>query len=155
MPALGAATQADGVGQNVVSAALRHARGHAIANPLAVSTLGALGPLGLLCCYGEHVKRRSFLAALAAPLIAAPTLEEIERLTWRRRYWNGCSFEDVYEFVGREALKALEMKRVYARVAAIANQLDSSARLNYERYFEPRGRIGDTINVRRPLRFST
>lgn len=36
--------------------------------------------------------RRSFLAALfAAPLIARPTLEEIERLTWRRRYWPGWS----------------------------------------------------------------
>jgi hypothetical protein len=33
------------------------------------------------------MNRRSFLAVLAAPLIAQPTLEEIERLAWRRRLY--------------------------------------------------------------------
>jgi hypothetical protein len=38
--------------------------------------------------------RRSFLAALAAPLIAKPTLEEIERLGGRRRFFPGWSPTD-------------------------------------------------------------
>lgn len=42
-----------------------------------------------------NVNRRSFLAALAAPLIVRPTLEDIERLTWRRRMFPGYSPVDM------------------------------------------------------------
>jgi hypothetical protein len=38
-----------------------------------------------------RLTRRNFLGALAAPLLVRPTLEEIERLTWRRKYFAGWS----------------------------------------------------------------
>lgn len=56
-----------------------------------------------------NVNRRSFLSLLAVPLIVRPSIEDIERLTWRRRLFPGYSVPDtsVMEGYVRRAAEAL------------------------------------------------
>ena len=64
------------------------------------------------------ISRRSFLGALAAsaaaaPLVALPTLEEIERLAWRRRFWSGVDFGRAESVTALSTRYPLEVGEVF------------------------------------------
>lgn len=88
----------------------------------------------------------SLLAGVAAPLIARPTLEEIERLSWRRQFfpaWGRCPPRILTpEFITRETLEVLE-----AQLQAL--HFHPSAFV----YVVPK--IGEPIHVRKPRPFLT
>lgn len=113
------------------------------------------------------MNRRSFLTALAAPLIAKPTLEEIERLTWKRRFFPGyspLSVDDLAAKYMRPAMEALAEKieadllalPIYKLIAAHALPILEanlfSARMVNRAFEASRPMRGDSVQYRIPSR---
>lgn len=99
------------------------------------------------------MNRRAFLTRLlagaAAPLIAKPTWEEIERLTWKRRFFPGYSPHELLP-ADLMAQRALEMLEYNLRFAKLVHR-DYQAEFQAQCRRAPR--IGESIHVRKPQRF--
>lgn len=101
------------------------------------------------------MNRRAFLGRLAAlagaPLIIEPTLEDIDRFAWRRRLFPVWSpSRNVFitpEMLPRFALEELESTLRFARIVS----KDYSAIFAAQAWAP---RIGDTLHVRMPARYT-